>query len=355
MFHTKPWALPRIGLLGVLLALATTSPTFAKEDSESATAAPAMQSLDSTSGERPWAADVPEERQKAANGKFVEGNSFLDESSFREAAAKYREALELWDHPAIHYNLALALDIQDDPIGTRENLLAALRYGQGPLGEVRINYAKRLLQKLENQLAPIEIVCNAPGATINLDHSLVFQSPGRYAGFVKPGDHLIQATRPGYAQSEYMRTLLPGKPTKINIQFYTEDVLIEKHNRWPFWIPVTITAGGAAVAALGGVFLAESNSKYRAFDQRVNTDPNCANGCQMTPELSDMQSSGRNYKIAAGIAFVAGGAAFVTGAVMMVLDIPVSARITPEEYEKKLQLQPAVGANYVGLSGRARF
>src|SRR5690349_12569407 len=59
--------------------------------------------------ERPWAAGVSPERQEAALKHLQEGNGLLKESLFVAAAKVYRQALTEWDHPGIHYNLALAL------------------------------------------------------------------------------------------------------------------------------------------------------------------------------------------------------------------------------------------------------
>ena len=70
-------------------------------------------------GDRPWAKGVSKERQEAAWEVFREGNALLKDSLFAKAADKYREALKSWDHPAIHYNLALALVNLDQPTSPR--------------------------------------------------------------------------------------------------------------------------------------------------------------------------------------------------------------------------------------------
>jgi hypothetical protein len=64
---------------------------------------------ESQTTDRPWVKGVSAADQSAAIELFHEGNGLLKESLFVQAAAKYREALHHWDHPGIHYNLALAL------------------------------------------------------------------------------------------------------------------------------------------------------------------------------------------------------------------------------------------------------
>src|SRR5437879_5618527 len=70
----------------------------------------------SRAAERPWVRGVPAAEQKVALDLFREGNTLLKESLFVQAAAKYREALRHWNHPGIHYNLALALLNLDQPV-----------------------------------------------------------------------------------------------------------------------------------------------------------------------------------------------------------------------------------------------
>jgi len=75
-----------------------------------------------------WAVGVSTERQEAALAHLQEGNSLLKESLFLEAAKVYRKALSEWDHPGIHYNLALALLNLDQPVEVYQNLVAAVKF-----------------------------------------------------------------------------------------------------------------------------------------------------------------------------------------------------------------------------------
>src|SRR3954454_2214857 len=80
----------------------------------------------SKAAERPWVLGVSAVEQKAALNLFREGNALLKESLFVQAAAKYREALRHWNHPGIHYNLALALLNLDQPVEVYKQLETAL-------------------------------------------------------------------------------------------------------------------------------------------------------------------------------------------------------------------------------------
>src|SRR5687768_7442231 len=89
------------------------SPTGNRPGGEKAAA---NEALTEGGDERPWARGVSNERQQAAQVAFREGNVQLNNGLFVQAVDKYRSALTHWDHPAIHYNLALALLNLDQPI-----------------------------------------------------------------------------------------------------------------------------------------------------------------------------------------------------------------------------------------------
>ena len=119
------------GLLGVVLyagsAFAQPKPPDAKPAAAPSPApAPAPgsgsekagsdESLEKGGDNRPWAAGISIDRQKQALVQFRQGNAQLNDGLFARAAETYRAALKTWPHPAIHYNLALALMNVDQPI-----------------------------------------------------------------------------------------------------------------------------------------------------------------------------------------------------------------------------------------------
>src|SRR6476659_107119 len=82
---------------------------------------------------RPWAQGVSQPEQQAALKLFHDGNVSLNDGLFAKAADNYREALKHWDHPAIHYNLALALMNLDQTIDAYDNMQASVKFGEAPL------------------------------------------------------------------------------------------------------------------------------------------------------------------------------------------------------------------------------
>src|SRR5262245_298878 len=100
---------------------------------------------------RPWASGVPVEDQRRAQQMFAEGNGFLDNLQFATAAARYRQAIEYWPHPAIQYNLAIALIKLDQSIDAYRSITQALRYGAAPLDSEQYEQARNYQQLLRKQ------------------------------------------------------------------------------------------------------------------------------------------------------------------------------------------------------------
>src|SRR5262249_12356787 len=144
-------------------------------------------------GDRPWANGVPPGEQQAALSLFQAGNAQLNDGLFAKAAERYREALKHWQHPAIHYNLALALMNLEQPIETFESRQRAIQYGPAPLEKDKFEHAKEYLVVIEKTIADVEVSCDKVGAEVLVDGKKVFTGPGKYAGKVKIGKHTFIA------------------------------------------------------------------------------------------------------------------------------------------------------------------
>src|SRR6476620_10100923 len=123
-------------------------------------AARAAQDQGAGAASRPWAEGVPQEQQDQALGLFKEGNQLFEASQHAAALARYREALKIWEHPAIRYNAAVVLINLDQPLAAFDDLERALRYGVAPLGADTYQQALTYRKLLLGQLAELEVSCN---------------------------------------------------------------------------------------------------------------------------------------------------------------------------------------------------
>ncbi|MDY7227294.1 hypothetical protein [Hyalangium rubrum] len=315
--------------------------------------APSAAQQGPASEERAWAKGVPPESQKRALELFRQGNTLLKESVFVRAVEKYREAIALWDHPAIHYNLALALLNLDQPVEVHEHLVASLRYGAAPLDSEKFENAKAYKTLIEKQLSRVDLSCDTPGASVTLDGQVLFVGPGRYQGMVRPGQHTLVATKAGYVPTDMSRTLLPGEAVKLELKVYTAEELTRYRRQWSAWKPWAVLGAGVALAAGGSVLHMQARDSYREFDVGILS----CGGCVPEPALADKRSRGDSLQKVAFGTYAVGGAALVTGAVLVYVNREQSYRITPGEASKdqEVSVAPLLGKGEGGMLATFRF
>ena len=140
---------------------------------------------------RPWAVEIAPREQEAALLRFNEGNRLLADGAWAAALDKYRNALAHWDHPAIHYNSALALVNLDQPIELHGALERAMAYGAAPIDEDKFDRAKGLKRLVDKLVASVAYRGVPAGATLTIDGKDVFVGPGDYHGLVVAGAHTV--------------------------------------------------------------------------------------------------------------------------------------------------------------------
>jgi hypothetical protein len=314
-------------------------------------AAQQLQNKLDTTGPVPWAHGVSPQQQQAAYQLFKAGNALLKESVFAQAIVKYREALQRWDHPAIHYNLALALMRLDQTIETHEHFLAALRHGPESLETGLYEHANNYKTLIEKQLVRLTLTCDEPGTTVTMDGRPLFVAPGRHEAMVLPGPHSIIANKAGHPLTDRSRTLTAGEQVTLNIKL---DV-IEYRTRWPVWMPWVVVGSGLAAGAGGALLHRGAADSYGAFDTGVLECAKDGRSCIPTQELATTRTRGDTLQRVAFGTYALGGAALVTGAVLLVLNLPQSHRIDPAQRVEPVTVTPLIGGDTNGLLATFRF
>lgn len=310
--------------------------------------------------ENVWSRGVPEEARRAADALFKEGNALLRESITISAAAKYREALAHWDHPNIHYNLALALMSLDQPVETLGHLVAAMRFGPAPLGPERFEHARNYRALLERQLVRVKIRCAVPGASVSLDGRPLFVGPGEQEALLRAGRHTFVASKPGLVTNTAVRTLEGGQAL-VDLELRSLEELTDFRRRWPVWQPWTLVAAGAVVAGGGAALHTAALRKISWVDAQART--RCPDGCAAEPgDLASARRQGATFQGLGYAAYGVGGAALVTGAVLVLLNrgervIRAYDGEAPPRPEPRasLELTPRLERDRGGLVATLRF
>lgn len=360
------------GLLGVVLTFgsahaqpkppdptpaASPSPAPAPNNGEKAGS---DESLQKGGDNRPWAAGISQERQKAALLLFREGNSQLNDGLFARASETYRKALESWPHPAIHYNLALAQMNLDQPIEAFENFQKAIAFGDAPLQTDKLEHAKEYMLLLEKQIAHIEVSCDKAGAKVSVDGKEVFIAPGKFTQSVRIGRHTFVADKKGYQTRINAPFIGPGEHFRIELKLYTAEELTRFNRRWQAtWMPYAVLGGGVAVGLVGVALELAADSSYNDYDKAVTACNQNNMGCQTTTAITDLRDSGDQKKTLGYVAYGVAGAAVAAGALLAILNRPKAYQIRPEELqeeqEKKVSIKPILTPNLAGAMVQGKF
>lgn len=304
-----------------------------------------------------WANVAPED-EAAATVYRDHGNKALDAGLAEEAAGYYRQALERWDHPAIHYNYAQALLEFSKPLECHDHLEAAIRYGAEPLGgENRYKEAMTLLATVENDLVRIELTCDEPGAHVSVDdHKDLLECPRRFVHWMLPGTHVLSIEKPGLVSRKKTVDLPKGERVSLNFQIFTADQMKRFKARWAWWIPWTALGIGAAAGATAAAVHVHSYNLLQSYDTSI---AGCAaapvfpafSGCplQQSQEFAPLRSRAYTEQgVAWGLDLV-GGAAFLAGAILLRGNLSETYLDDPDLTLRTVTVAPAVGPGLTGV------
>jgi tetratricopeptide (TPR) repeat protein len=293
--------------------------------------------------DEPWAVGVSGDQQKAALALYKEGNAFFVENEFKDALEKYVQALAIWDHPAIRYNAAVCLINLDRPVEAYEDLEAALRFGEPPLGADVYKQGLSYEKLLAGRVAEVDVTGKSPDATVSLDGKLLLHGEGTAKRHVLSGDHQVVAEKPGFETETRPLRVNGGEHVTIVIELHPIAAARQLHRRYSRWIPWAVIGAGGAVALAGLPLILMSNQAYERYDAGVAAS--CPSGCPPAPlpsSIASDRSRGRLDNILAVSAFSVGGALVASGFALVVANQP---RL----------VVPDVGGDHVGVTFSGRW
>jgi tetratricopeptide (TPR) repeat protein len=222
--------------------------------------------------ERPWHRGVAPAKRQQATRLFKKGLRFFELSQYLKALRDFRQAVAIWDHPAIRYNMAVCyINLQQDH-KAYANLKRALRFGKEPL-QTHYPQAKTLMVLLSRRLATLKVVCREPGAEVFLDGNKLFVGPGQQEVTVTPGKHRLVATKKGFLTLVKKPSLLPGRTATLSLKLVPLKLLtsVRRVDRYHWGWPVGVAATALAVAAVGTALLMVGRDDIGELQQQVDT------------------------------------------------------------------------------------
>jgi hypothetical protein len=313
-------------------------------------------------GARPWAQGVSPSEQQTALKMFRDGNNQLNDGLFAKAADIYKDALKHWDHPAIHYNLALAEMNLDQPVAAYDDLKASMKFGDAPLqSKDKLDNAKQYLLLLDKQIAEIEVSCDKVGAKVSVDGQPVFTAPGHFKQRVRAGKHTFVAEKQGYTTRINAPYVSPGAPFNIELKLYTAEELTRYHRKWNrTWVPWVVAGAGVAIGGAASLMAMSSKSSYDDFDRKVAecsmTSGTGTSGCEVSSDLTKIRDSGDTKRTLSFVGFGLAGATVATGLLLVWINRKQPYQIRAEDLQgEQFTVAPIITPTMAGAAVQGRF
>jgi len=269
--------------------------------------------------DKPWAAGVSDKEQAAALAIYREGNAEFEESRYAQALAKYREAIKHWDHPAIRFNMAVALINLEQPLEAAGHLEAAMKFGPTAIGNDAFAQGVTYRKLLEGQLTHLRVTCETEGAEVTLDGKPLLHCKGEAKQQLLPGQHQIVASKPGFETETTSLVLVPGEEVVHAVQLHPISVKTHMVRRWSANTPWLLVGAGAGVAAIGGLYEYLAFKDHDSYETALKTT--CMVGCPPSYDASE-KSRSRVENIVGVSLLAVGGAGIAAGLVGVYLNLP---------------------------------
>lgn len=300
-------------------------------------------------GETPWSRGVSEDAKAKAQALLEAGNALIVQNLDKEALAKYEAALAQWDHPAIRFNMVRALINLDRPIDAQDNLERALTFGAEPLGAEVFAEASTYQRLLAQQIATVTVSCDQPAAIVTVDGEPIGACPGEHPLRLRVGPHTIAGDGVGLIATTRREGLAAGANPAIAVHLRTLVDVTVTRTRWATWKPWAVAAGGATLGGVGAALILSARglrSDYQAALVRECGELAC-DPAQLPVGTTDLLDRAR-FRDRLGIATaIAGGAAVITGVVLVVMNRP----FTVVERDVGVALAPTAGGWTLGVRG----
>jgi len=281
--------------------------------------------------EPPWYKGVPKEVQTKASELFRRGNAFFEQNEYAKAADLYEDAVVLWDHPGIHFNLAVSLVNLDRVLEAYTHLKAALKHGPQGLEKTRYQDAQTYQRLLEGRLVDLTVTTSQPGVEVTFDGKPILTTVGSTQLTVLPGAHALVATKVGFETLTKNLTLSGGTPWVETVVLSPRQRRTRVVRRYRTWVPWTFVGIGVGASLLGGGALVLARSHEREFETQFGNE--CPVGCSWRQpgvavdwDLHDRAEI--EHAVGLGVAGVGGGL-IITGLVMLALNQPREVEVPP--------------------------
>lgn len=308
----------------------------------------------------PWAVNVPASEQEQARTLAAQASELFAKNDYARAADLYQEALKHWNNPRIHYNLTHCLVGLGRWLEASAAIRGALEYDGKALNDTQKQQLQTYKGVVEKSLATVKVTTSQDGVEVTLDGERLVAGVGTGEKTVTAGSHALVATKPGFETVTKALSLNGGAAYVEEITLKPQVVVKTYERRWKkAWMPWVIAGSGAGVALLGGAAMLIARADMDNYNSTIEKEcsgnacsPDVLDGGDNEAPWVDAANARKDRAIlenAIGIGLVAaGGAALVSGLVMVALNQPHEVEVKAPA--TTVGVVPTSGGFQVGLS-----
>jgi len=299
-----------------------------------------------TGESKPWSQGVPQDKQDKASALYEEGNQLFAQQAHAPALAKYKEAIALWEHPLIRFNMAVTEIRLERILDAADDLEKALRYGDKPFKPELYQQALDYQALIKGRVGFVEASCEQDKARLLFDGKPWFDCPGTQKIRVLAGEHAIVGEKEGYLTASTKVVASGGQTVSRKIKLVPLDTAVIVKYRYRRWIPWTVFALGLVIGGGGGGVWYLGKQEMDQFEKEFTAT--CQNGCE--PGLTDPSHAALAAKrddavlrgqIGIGVASL-GGAVAITGIILAIMNR--GQRVMPN-----VEVAPAAGGGVASV------
>lgn len=284
-----------------------------------------------------WAQSVsPDARERASDLVRCGNEAFYDKAAPGAAIRLYREALEHWDHPGIHLNLAIVYLYMDRKLEAFDSLEQALRHGAAPFEPREYQRALVYQRQLRQDIAEIDISGADKATVITVDGTRL--RAGTTSVRVLAGEHQIVAAKPDHASAMRTVTVRGGDQMRVDLDLVPLPPPARMTRRWAQWKSWTVLGLGLSTGAAGVALHWRANANMQQYrDARRGA---CLPfGCEpdeVPAHLIDLERRALTQERLAIAADIVGGLATVAGLAMLYANRPIV--VHPRESRSRITI-----------------
>lgn len=293
-----------------------------------------------------------QDREERAKQLFFEAHAAADAGDHRTACAKFEESLQLFRRASTLLNLGEC----SEHLG---KLATALRYWRQGAALVESSDERMILTKehisvLEQRVPRLQLVLPAPlpeASVVSVDGVAVPEEAlgARVELPVDPGEHVVTLRSPGRAGSMARVTLAVAERRSVTLQLGEPERTFIPDRAQPAGTDSRLIAG-IVVGGLGVVGLVVGAvTGGLVLDRKATVEEFCSDDVCTDPKGVEAADEGRTLAVVSTVGFAVGGAALVTGIVLVV----VGARADSDE--ERATLRPLASPQGGGLLLRGTF